>query len=382
MKRLLVIHNNYQNLGGEDIAVKNELEFLKKHYLVDTIFFENQISNYFYELKSLLFSNNNKSNLTLEKKIKEFKPDIVYVHNTWFTASLGIFNILKKENITTILKIHNFRYFCTSSIQSKKHLNGNDFCPACGYKPSTRSYFNKYFDESLIKSFFVLLYGAKYIKILKNSNFKILVLTKFHKNFIAKMFDFKSKIYVFPNSINFENTSSQDSEKFILYAGRISKEKGITELIDAFLKAELGEIKLKIVGEGPLLADIKSIYKNNLNVEFIGLKDNIEVLNLINNSIAVVSATRLYEGQPTLLCEASSLGVASIFPRTGGVSEYFPQNYQLSFEQFQYDDLVNKIKLVKNKKLIQQVGAENKKFIIDFLDEEKLYNNLNEIIND
>ena len=122
--------------------------------------------------------------------------------------------------------------------------------------------------------------------------------------------------------------------------------------------------------------------ENNLNVEFIGLKDNIEVLNLINKSIAVVSATRLYEGQPTLLCEASSLGVASIFPRTGGVSEYFPQNYQLSFEQFQYDDLVNKIKLVKNTKFIQQVGAANKKFITDFLDEEKLYNNLKEIIND
>ena len=144
MKRLLIVHNNYQNIGGEDIAVKNELEFLKKYFTVETIFFENQINNYLYEFKSLLFSNNNKSNKTLLRKIKAFKPDIVYVHNTWFTASLGIFDTLKKENINTILKIHNFRYFCTSSIKSKKHLNGNEFCLACGYKPYRKKYFNKY----------------------------------------------------------------------------------------------------------------------------------------------------------------------------------------------------------------------------------------------
>ena len=27
--KILVIHNNYQNVGGEDIAVKNEVSFLK-----------------------------------------------------------------------------------------------------------------------------------------------------------------------------------------------------------------------------------------------------------------------------------------------------------------------------------------------------------------
>ena len=42
----------------------------------------------------------------------EFKPDVVYVHNTWFKISLGIFKILKKRRIKVILKVHNFRYEC------------------------------------------------------------------------------------------------------------------------------------------------------------------------------------------------------------------------------------------------------------------------------
>ena len=35
----------------------------------------------------------------LKVKLKTFKPDIVYIHNTWFKANLGIFDILKKEKV-------------------------------------------------------------------------------------------------------------------------------------------------------------------------------------------------------------------------------------------------------------------------------------------
>ena len=35
MKKLLVIHNKYQNIGGEDIAVQNEIEFLENNYQVE-----------------------------------------------------------------------------------------------------------------------------------------------------------------------------------------------------------------------------------------------------------------------------------------------------------------------------------------------------------
>ena len=48
MKKILVIHTKYQIQGGEDIAVNNEVDFLKKHYEVRTIYFQiklNLISN-------------------------------------------------------------------------------------------------------------------------------------------------------------------------------------------------------------------------------------------------------------------------------------------------------------------------------------------------
>ena len=48
-------------------------------------------------------------------------------------------------------------------------------------------------------------------------------------------------------------------------------------------------------------------------------------MKMINESKAVVTATKLYEGQPTLLCEASVSSVPSIFPDYGGISEFFPK---------------------------------------------------------
>ena len=38
MKKILVIHNRYQNIGGEDIAVDNEIALLKENFEVKELF--------------------------------------------------------------------------------------------------------------------------------------------------------------------------------------------------------------------------------------------------------------------------------------------------------------------------------------------------------
>ena len=60
MKKILVIHNTYQVQGGEDIAVQNEIEFLKKEFNVETIFFNNKIDSYFKQLFYFIMNKNYK----------------------------------------------------------------------------------------------------------------------------------------------------------------------------------------------------------------------------------------------------------------------------------------------------------------------------------
>ncbi len=97
---------------------------------------------------------------------------------------------------------------------------------------------------------------------------------------------------------------------------------------------------------------------------------NLEVIKHISKSQAVVSATKLFEGQPTLLCEASYLRINSIFPKTGGIQEFLPIDYEYLFEQFDYDDLLNKINLLSNKNITRKSSENVYNFIKEYLSPE------------
>ena len=372
MKKILVIHTKYRNLGGEDIAVENEINNLKKYFDVRTVYFSNESDNIFADIGSFITSRNKSSETKLKEAINNFNPDIAYVHNTWYKGSLGIFKVLNEANVKTVLKLHNFRYSCTRSFLSSEHLKKNKICFACGYNKKPLNFINKYFQESFLKSFLVVIYGKKYFKIIKNEDLKLFVLTNYHKEFLLNQNIRKNNVEVVPNYFKIENNNFKNKEgKYLVYAGRISEEKGVEELIKAFLNCNFNDINLKIIGSGPILSKLIKNYKCK-KVEFLGEKQNAEVKEIISNSMAVVTATKLLEGQPTLLCEASFLGVPSIFPLTGGISEFFPDDYDLAFQQYDYRDLEKKLMLLNNSTLLQTYSKKNKQYILNYLDENKM----------
>ena len=297
----------------------------------------------------------------------EFNPDYAYVHNTWFKAGLGIFKVLNKKNIPIYLKLHNFRYDCTKSFSSTSHLKSLERCPKCGFTRNKGYFFNKYFTDSYIKSFFVILYGKKYIKYIKRYPKKVLVLTDFHKEKLIydQMSPNQVVVSVNPLDLDIRDTKIYNpNSKFILYAGMLSDSKGVEELINSYLNSNLVDVNLKIIGSGPKEGYLKNKY-NYQKIEFLGQIDNKTTLNYILNSRCIVTATKMYEGQPRLLTEASYLGVPAIFPNFGGMGEFFPKNYELVFDQFDYEDLTKKINLLDNREYLFDISKDVKKHIQD-----------------
>ena len=193
-------------------------------------------------------------------------------------------------------------------------------------------------------------------------------MTTFHKKYLEEI-GFKNNIYVFPNYLEpLESVKSHSKKDYIVYAGRISSEKGLEELIDAFKKSALDNLNLKIIGEGPLSKQLNL----SKNIKFLGRLPNKEVLKIVANARAVVTCTKLYEGQPNFLCEASMLGTPSIFPRTGGIEEFFPNDYRLSFEQFNYEELKEKLILVNDKNYALKIGNENKNYLQNLINKKVL----------
>ena len=370
MKKILVIHNRYLEKGGEDIAVNHEVELLKDRFNVKVLYFDNKINNYISQVFYFLINKNLKSVKRIRKILNDFEPDLVYVHNTWFKASLGIFKELKKHSQKTVIKLHNFRYLCTNSLSINNHLNGKHTCPACGINGG-KKLFNKYFQNSYFKSLLVIYYGKKYFNIISSNKFKILVLTNFHKNYLINK-DISKNVTVLNNFVSVIEEQKNNFDNFIVYAGRISDEKGVKELIDAFKKANLDNMHLKIIGNGPQLQNLINHHKSDKNIIFYGSLSNQETMKIIAQASCIVTATKLWEGQPTLLCEASFFGKPSIFPNTGGISEFFPKDYGLMYEQNNYSDLITKLKLVENKDLMKKIGERNKNYIQDYLNKSKI----------
>ena len=164
--------------------------------------------------------------------------------------------------------------------------------------------FNKYFQNSYLKSLLVIYYGKKYFKIISSSKFKILVLTNFHKNYFIDK-NISTNVSVLNNFVSIIEEQEKDFDDYMVYAGRISKEKGVKELIDAFKKAKLENMHLKIIGNGPQLQNLVDLHKSDKNIIFYGSLSNQETMKIISKANCIVTATKLWEGQPTLLCEAS-----------------------------------------------------------------------------
>lgn len=386
MKKILIIHNQYRELGGEDIAVNNEVEILKEHFNVEKLYFTNniEIEKYFSQFMSFMRNKNMESSKVVENKLISFNPDIVYVHNTWFKASPVIFQILQKNNIKTFVKLHNFRFDCTRSYLSRLHLKGQVICKACGMERDTFSLLNKYYKDSILKSLIISRFGKKYFKILKNGNINILTLTKFQKKYLENMGFNSNKITIHRNYLKGDTHTSEGynpESDYIVYAGRVSKEKGLQILIDAFLSSQSLPFKLKILGNGPMYKELVNKYSSNEKILFLGQVSNRETKEIIKNSRAVVTATTLHEGQPTLLCEASLLGVPSIFPNNGGIKEFFPNDYELIFKNNNTKDLGKKLEMLNSKKLLESTSIRNEQFIKNLLNKDKYLDTFEKIIN-
>ena len=128
--------------------------------------------------------------------------------------------------------------------------------------------FNKYFSNSYTQSLLVIIYGIKFFKILKNTKLKILTLTNFQKNYLLSSGISKEKIFVHRNILDNKNQDIQpttSNHNYIVYAGRISREKGLEQLINAFQKSNLNKnFEFKIIGDGPELKNLIESFSSSI----------------------------------------------------------------------------------------------------------------------
>lgn len=107
------------------------------------------------------------------------------------------------------------------------------------------------------------------------------------------------------------------------YAGRIIKQKGIENVLEAYskLQTEYPNMQLLIAGEGNQKEELEKKYKENKSIHFLGRIEKKEVLNLLAKSDVFLYPPIWPEGLPSSILEAGLLKTPVITTAQGGITE-------------------------------------------------------------
>ena len=120
---VLLIHNYYQNPGGEDKVFKNEYNLLKSNNVNVSKFIVNnneiELNNKFMVGINSIWSFYYYKKLS--KILKSNNYHIVHVHNTHAKLSPSIYYACKNYGIPVILTLHNYRICCPKATLFRKN---------------------------------------------------------------------------------------------------------------------------------------------------------------------------------------------------------------------------------------------------------------------
>lgn len=339
--KILLIHTNYTQAGGEDAVVLQEMELLQQQHEVEILYFQNQ-AGLKGALQFLCSIWNVNTGSVVRKKIKAFQPDVVHLHNWHFASGPLIIRIVKKMGVPLVHTLHNYRLICPSAIL----LHNNQLFLDSLQQPFPWSAIKKgVYRNSILQTFWLstVVWFHKKIGSFKRIDTYI-CLTEFSRKLLQEsdLAIDPQKIVVKPNFTKIvRQPNSITRSTHFLFIGRLSTEKGIEVLLTAF---EFSNIQLKIAGDGPLKELVLQKSKENANITYLGMLTEEKVNTELSMTQALIVSSICYEGMPMTILEAFSNKTPVIAANLGAMSTMVEHNKNgLHFEDSNAADLKEKI---------------------------------------
>lgn len=313
MMRILVAHNIYQQRGGEDIVVDNEVALLKSHGHQVELYLRhnNEITGQSKPaiLQQTIWSQKTSADMLV--LLNQFKPDVIHVHNTLPLISPSLYWAAARLNIPVVQTLHNFRLLCPQAT----FLRQGKICDSCvGHLP-WRAVIHRCYRDSAIQS--AVLAGMLTLHHALGSYQKkvtrYIALNEFCKNkyiqggIAPEMIDVKANFVT-------DCGSGNDRRDGFLFVGRLSPEKGVGVLAGAFDARRHGS--LTVVGEGSESACLQNMDQ----LKMTGALPSEQVKKYMQSSLALVLPSICYENMPMTLVEAFCCGLPVIASRIGALA--------------------------------------------------------------
>jgi len=341
--KVLALHTHYLQSGGEDGVFAAEMDLLReKGHEVYSLTFHNRDLEGLPPLRQAAFTLwNREAYEEVGGAIRAYRPEIVHIHNTFPLASPSVVHAAKEEGVPVILTLHNYRLLCVNALFFREGSVCEDCLGRLPWRGVARACYRGSRATSGVVAAMLTVHRAlgTWTRLVN----VYIALTEFSRQKFIEGGLPVEKIVVKPNFVYPDPGVSSGQNGYALYVGRLSPEKGIKTLLDAWKRLRLG-LQLKVVGDGPLAPEVSEVAKRTQGIEWLGRKPRDEVYSLMRRAAFLVLPSIVYENFPMAIAEAYASGLPVIASEMGTMASLVDHGRTgLHFKPGDPEDLAGKV---------------------------------------
>lgn len=254
----------------------------------------------------------------MSEVVDAFRPDVVHLHNVYHQLSPSILRPLAERGIPAAMTLHDYKLACPTY----QFLDGGVLCEACIGGDYTQAVRRRCKGGSLTGS----ALAAFELWLHRTANAygpvgRFVCPSRFMAGKMAEAGVFPDRLRWMPHFIDAAAIAPKGRPGGpVVFAGRLSAEKGVDTLIDAVSRAGL---ELRIAGDGPERDRLETLASRRApgQVSFLGRLPKADVLELFRAASVVAVPSRWFENQPMTVLEAFACAVPVVASDLGGLSE-------------------------------------------------------------
>lgn len=341
--KLLLVHNSYQQPGGEDQVVTSELELLASHgHEVLRYTAHNDAVSQLSKLSlGLRTSWSRTTYREMRAVLRRERPQLVHVHNTLPLLSPAVYYAAGAAGVPVVQTLHNYRLLCPQALLLRRQR----ICEDCvGRRVAWPGIVHACYrhSRSATSAVVVMLSVHRFLGTWTGRVSRYIALTEFMRQKLIAGGLPEKQIVVKPNFVAPDPGMGNHCGRYALFVGRLSPEKGIRTLLRAW-EAVGRRMPLKIAGDGPLQDLARG---SPPGVEWLGRVRHEDVLGLMKRASILVFPSECYEGFPTTIAEAFATGLPVVASHLGAMAEIVQDRQTgLFFTPGDATDLAAKIEL-------------------------------------
>jgi len=326
--RILLVHNRYRSAqpSGENAVVDEEAELLQasghdvERVEVDSDSIAALPAARRAAVPLQAVWSRSGSKLVLDA-IDRSQPDVVHFHNTFPLLSPAAIRAAKQTGTPVVLTLHNFRPLCASGT----FLRHGKTCELCLHRraPVAALRYGCYRDSRIASAPLVLMSAVHRALGTWTDHVDAVVFpSRFARDKYADAGWPQEKLFVKHNTVRPLTDVRHGSGTGFVAISRLSSEKGLDVLIDAWRRAfPNGEETLTIIGSGEDEAALRQRADGQQSINFRGAQPPLEARAQLASARALVIPSRCYEVFPRTIAEAFAAGVPVIASRLGALAE-------------------------------------------------------------